>query len=78
MNYSGLADYRSLRMAACDTASQEAEPVISPEGYPVATFVNATGTSVVEGNSIIYTITIDKMIDRALTFSLKADRRHGS
>lgn len=66
----GLA-FIVLGMVACDTASQEVEPVISPDGYPVATFVNATGTTVVEGKSIIYNITIDKMIDRALTFSLK-------
>ncbi|MCK7534188.1 MAG: hypothetical protein MZV63_53275 [Marinilabiliales bacterium] len=65
-------------MVACDTASQEVEPVISPDGYPVATFVNATGTTVVEGKSIIYNITMDKMIDRALTVLSEADRRHGN
>jgi len=66
----GLA-FIVLGMVACDTASQDVEPVISPDGYPVATFVNTTGTTVVEGKSITYKITIDKMIDRALTFSLK-------
>lgn len=60
-----------IGMVACDTASQEPEPVGSPDGYPVATFVNATGTTVVEGNSIIYNITIDKTIDRAITFSFR-------
>ena len=57
-------------MFACDTASQEVEPVISPDTYPIATFVNATGNTVVEGQSVIYNITIDKMIERTVTFSL--------
>jgi hypothetical protein len=66
----GLA-FLVIGMVACDTASQEPEPIVPPEGYPVPTYVNVTGTTVVEGNSIIYTITIDQMIDRALTFALR-------
>jgi hypothetical protein len=54
---------------SCDTASQDVEPVVSPDGYPVATFVNSTGTTVTEGDTIIYDISIDKTIDRAITFS---------
>ena len=66
----GLA-FIVIGMVACDQASQEPEPIVPPVGYPVPTYVNATGTTVVEGNSIIYNITIDQMIDRALTFSLR-------
>jgi len=58
-------------MVACDTASQEPEPIVPPEGYPVPTYVNVTGNTVVEGDTIIYNITIDQMIDRALTFALR-------
>ncbi len=68
-NILGLA-LLAVGVVACDTASQDTEPVISPDTYPVATFVNATGNTVVEGQSIIYTITIDKMIERSVTFSL--------
>lgn len=57
--------------AACDTASQDAEPVISPDGYAVATFVNKTGTTVSEGDTIIYEVTLDKTIDRAVTISFR-------
>ncbi len=56
---------------ACDTASQDAEPVVSPEGYAIATFANATGTTVAEGDTIIYNITLDKTIDRSITFNFK-------
>jgi hypothetical protein len=66
----GLA-FIVIGMVACDQASQEPEPIVPPVGYPVPTYVNATGTTVVEGNSIIYNITIDQMIDRALTFTLR-------
>jgi hypothetical protein len=59
-----------LGIVACETADQDVSPVISPDGYPVATFTNETGNSVTEGDTIFYTITIDKMLERALTFSL--------
>lgn len=56
-------------LASCDTASQEAEPVVSPDGYPKVTFAtDFTGNSVTEGDTIIYTITMDKMLDRSVTF----------
>ena len=58
-----------VSIIACETAEQDVEPVVSPDGYPVATFTNATGTTVTEGDTIKYLISIDKMIDRALTFS---------
>jgi hypothetical protein len=57
-------------LAACDTASQDAEPVISPDGYPTAT-IAPVATSVSEGNQLIINITTDKMIDRSLTFTFK-------
>jgi len=56
---------------ACDTASQDAEPVVSPEGYSTATFLNATGTTVAEGDTIIFNITLDKTIDRSVTFNFR-------
>jgi hypothetical protein len=58
---------------SCDmlrTAEQDASPVISPDGKPTVTYTaNITGNTVKEGESLIYTITLDKPIDRALTFS---------
>ena len=58
--------------AACDTADQDVSPVVSPDGYPVATFTtDFAGGSVKEGDTIKYTITFDKMIDRSVTFSLR-------
>jgi hypothetical protein len=55
--------------AGCDTATQEVSPVVSPDGYPVATFTtDFTGSTVSEGDTIHYTITFDKMIDRSVTF----------
>jgi len=61
-----------IGVVACETASQEVSPVISPDGYPVATFTsNLAGTSISEGDTIKYTITLDKMLDRALTFTAK-------
>jgi hypothetical protein len=65
----GLA-FIVIGMVACDQASQETEPIGSPSGYPVST-VSPAVTTVVEGNSLIVNITIDKMIDRALTFTFK-------
>lgn len=65
----GLA-FIVISMVACDQASQEPEPIGSPSGYPVST-VTPTATTVLEGNSLIINITVDKMIDRALTFTFK-------
>ncbi len=63
-----------LGMASCDTletAKQDAESIISPDGYPVATFTSSDADNVlVEGDTLIYTITTDKMLDRAVTFTL--------
>jgi len=65
----GLA-FIVIGMVACDTASQEVEPVISPDGYPVHT-ITPVATTVQEGNNLIINITIDKMIERSLTFTFK-------
>ena len=57
-------------MVACDQASQDTTPIGSPDGYPVST-VTPAATSVLEGTSLVINITIDKMIDRAITFTFK-------
>jgi hypothetical protein len=58
---------------SCDllrTAEQDVSPVISPDNKPSVTYTaNITGNTVIEGGKIIYTIKLDKPIDRALTFS---------
>lgn len=58
-------------LASCDTASQEVEPVVSPDGYPMATFsTDFTGTEVNEGDVITYSVVFDKPIDRSVTFQV--------
>jgi hypothetical protein len=63
----GLA-FVVIGMVACDTASQEVEPVISPDGYPVST-ITPVATTVMEGENLVVNITIDKMIERSITFT---------
>jgi hypothetical protein len=63
----GLA-FVVIGMVACDTASQEVEPVISPDGYPVST-IAPVATTVMEGENLVVNITIDKMIERSITFT---------
>lgn len=54
--------------AACDTADQDTAPVISPENKPIATFTPLTSYSTLtEGDTVIYNVSIDKTIDRAVT-----------
>lgn len=65
-----LAVIMAIGIAACDTASQEVEPVVSPDGYPVATFTPTSNTCT-EGDTIYFTITTDKPIDRSMTFTFK-------
>ncbi|HKK63317.1 MAG TPA: hypothetical protein VJ951_12205, partial [Bacteroidales bacterium] len=65
----GLALFAFV-LAGCDTASQEVEPVVSPDDKPVATFVaDKTAAEFSEGDTITYTVTIDKWLDRSLTVS---------
>lgn len=63
-----------LGLASCDTletAKQDAEPIISPDGYPVATFTSSEpDNTVMEGDTLYYTIKTNKMLDRAVTFRL--------
>lgn len=67
----GLA-FLAVSFAACDTADQDTAPVISPDNKPVATFTIVKGsTTATEGDTIVYEITTDKMIERSITFSLK-------
>ncbi len=59
-------------IVACDTADQDVSPVISPDNKPVATFTtSSSSTTLTEGDTLVYTVKIDKMLDRALTFSAK-------
>lgn len=62
-------------IASCDmlrTAEQDVEDVISPDRNPTVTYTaNISGNSVTEGQKFIYTITMDKPIDRALTFGVR-------
>jgi hypothetical protein len=61
-------------VAGCDTASQDVEPVISPDNYPVATFTtDFTGETVTEGDTISYVITVDKQLDKSITFHVIPD-----
>lgn len=56
---------------ACEY-SQDVEPVMSPDGYPKFTFTPAEEYSnVKEGDTLYFTFTTDKMIDRAMTFRAK-------
>lgn len=59
-----------IALAACDTATQDVEPIVSPAGYPMVTFQTSSGNTVSEGDTITYTITMDKTIDRSVTFSV--------
>lgn len=58
-------------MFSCDTATQDVSPTISPDNYPLVTFtMDNSSATITEGDTIVYTITLDKMIDRSLTFSV--------
>jgi hypothetical protein len=57
---------------ACD--EQEVADPISTDNYPVATITSDfTGTEVTEGDTIVFTITLDKMLDADLNFELVLD-----
>ena len=60
-----------IGIAACDTAEQDVSPIISPDGKPEATFDLVPGTTITEGDTVIYTITTDKKIERSITFSFQ-------
>ncbi len=59
-------------LAGCETANQDVEPIVSPDGYPTPTFTPKMAYSTVtEGDTIVYNIAIDKQVDRSLTFDAK-------
>lgn len=61
-----------LVFSSCEELEM-AEP-ISTEDYPVATFTtDFTGTEVTEGDTITYTIIMDKMMDTDVKFSVDLD-----
>lgn len=63
----GLALF-TVSFVACETADQDTAPVISPDNKPTATFTPLTSYSTVtEGDTVIYNVSIDKTIDRSLT-----------
>lgn len=67
----GLAMLVTFGLFGCLPEQELADP-ISPDKYPVATFTtDFTGTTINEGDTITYTITIDKPLDRALNFEVK-------
>lgn len=61
-------------MISCDmveTAEQDASPVGSKDKYPIAEYkASITGSSFKEGQTLVYTIKLDKMIDRAITYTV--------
>lgn len=62
-----------LGFAACEKQQEVADP-ISPDGYPVATITpDFTGTEVYEGDTISYTITLDKPITFDIPFEIQID-----
>ncbi len=58
----------TLLLSSCDE-----EPIsdpISPDDYPIATFTkNIDGSELNEGDTVTYTITLDKMMEYDVTFS---------
>lgn len=56
---------------ACDTAKQEVSPIVEPNAsYPVISGLTLQNTGgVTEGDTIVFKLTIDKPIDRSLTFT---------
>ena len=70
-NIIGLA-FLAVSVISCDTAEEDVSPVVSPEGYPVATFTTEfAGDTINEGDTIIYHVSIDKTIDVDLSFSAR-------
>jgi len=60
-----------VSMISCDQADQDVSPIVSPDdSYPAVTFTSDfTGSTVAEGDTVVYSVSINKPIDRALTFS---------
>lgn len=59
-----------LVMGLWSCEEQEVAEVISPDGYPTATYTTTfSGSTATEGDVITYNIKLDKPLDYALTFS---------
>jgi len=57
--------------ASCDveTADQDVSAIISPNNKPMVAITTESDGSVMEGESITYTVSFDQTIDRAVTFT---------
>ncbi|MGE0089107.1 MAG: hypothetical protein AB7S50_06480 [Bacteroidales bacterium] len=57
-------------MVSCDQAEQDASPVVEPnESYPMVTYTPMANTTIAENDTVVlFTITTDRPVDRALTF----------
>ncbi|MCB2195161.1 MAG: hypothetical protein KQH79_04840 [Bacteroidetes bacterium] len=62
-------------IVSCDQASQEASPIVEPDAsYPVVTGITLETTGTIrEGDTIVYTIAINKPLTHSLTFSAIVD-----
>jgi hypothetical protein len=61
-----------MALVSCDQASQDASPIVDPSGAPLPTFVTEfNATNVNEGDTIIYNISLNKQLDRSVTFSAR-------
>lgn len=60
---------------SCDTADQDVSPIVEPDdSYPLVTYTLETpGTTFNEGDTIVYTITTNRPISQALSFSIEVD-----
>jgi len=62
----------AMAIVSCDQASQDVSPVIDPSGYPLPAFAtDFAASNVDEGDTIIYTISLNKQLDRSVTFSAR-------
>jgi len=63
-----------LSFSSCDllrTAEQDASPIVEPnDTYPlIESFTVDNGSTVIEGDTVVYTLKMNKPIDRSLTFT---------
>jgi hypothetical protein len=59
----------SFLFVACDGAEQDASPIVSPDNNPTVTITSDRTGSVIEGETITFTITFDKPIEETVTFA---------
>lgn len=73
-NLIGLA-FLFMGIVSCDTATQDVSPIVEPDdSYPMVTYtLENSGTTINEGDTIVYTITTNKPISQALSFSIQID-----